>query len=135
SLCDWSSDVCSSDLPAAAIAQNSSNSEVSRYTNAVARVQPADRLAQLERFAMSVRSGPLKAEALEIVIGEYLRKRIMAHALTWANELASMENNNPGSLATTLVTPQVRTAQSPGRCWPWKPADWARFHNCRCLWA
>src|SRR6202012_2091138 len=118
SLCDWSSDVCSSDLPAAAIAQNSSNSEVSRYTNAVARVQPADRLAQLERFAMSVRSGPLKAGALEIVIGEYLRKRIMAHALTWANELASMENNNPVSLA--VLSDNARNSPSANGTKPWQ---------------
>ena len=80
------------------VSQVASN-QLSAYTDAVARVQPWDRLIQLERFAIHAQPGPLKAQALEFVIWEYLRNNNVAHALTWANELYATDKDNALAIA------------------------------------
>lgn len=80
--------------------------ELSQYTNAVARAQPADRVIQLERFAIHAQSGPLKIDALEFVIWEYLRTHNDAHALAWAHPLADADRDNAVALA--LLTNDAR---------------------------
>lgn len=90
-------------------AQSSSSSnsnELSQYTNAVARVQPSDRVIQLERFAIHAQPGPLKVDALEFVIWEYLRTHNDAHALAWAHPLAEIDPSNAVALA--LLSQQSR---------------------------
>ena len=79
-------------------AQQSAN-ELSDYTNAVARVQPSDRVIQLERFAIHAHSVPLKTDALEFVVWEYLRTHNDAHALAWARPLADIDSYNAVALA------------------------------------
>lgn len=92
-------------------AQSPSN-ELSAYTDAVAHVQPNERLAMLERFAMNAEPGPLKVDALEFVIWTYLRQGRTSHALTWANELAATDNDN--AVAIALLTNAARPAAENG---------------------
>jgi len=94
-----------------ALAQSTSN-ELSAYTDAVAHVQPNERLAMLERFAMHAQPGPLKIDALEFIIWHYLRQGQNWHALTWANELSATDKNN--ALAIALLANASRTAAENG---------------------
>lgn len=82
-----------------ALAQSPRGNELSQYTNAVARVDPMDRLVQLERFAVHAGPGPLRSDALEFVIWEYLRQGKVGHALVWADTLANTDKNNPVAMA------------------------------------
>ncbi len=77
----------------------SPGNELSQYTNAVARVDPMDRVVQLERFAVNARPGLLKSDALEFVIWEYLRQGKVGHALVWADALADTDKDNPVAMA------------------------------------
>src|SRR5580692_3694344 len=90
--------------------------ELSQYTNAVARVQPADRVIQLERFAINAQSGPLKIDALEFVIWEYLRTHNDAHALAWAHPLADADPGNAVALA--LLSNDARQSVEKGSMKP-----------------
>lgn len=90
--------------------------ELSEYTNAVARVQPSDRVIQLERFAIHAQSGPLKTDALEFVVWEYLRTHNNAHALAWAYPLADADPDN--SVALALVSNDARQGVETGRMKP-----------------
>src|ERR1700678_804952 len=80
------------------IAQAPSN-ELSQYTDAVAHVQPLVRLELLQQFAMHAQPGPLKVNALELVIWHYLQTGDTAHALAWANDLENTDNDNAVALA------------------------------------
>ena len=82
----------------AATGQTAGN-ELSAYTDAVARVQPYDRLVQIERFAVHAQPGPLKTQALEFIVWEYLRTNNAALALAWAQELARNDKDNGVALA------------------------------------
>ncbi len=93
-------------VPPTAIAQASPSNELSEYTNAVARAQPADRLSHLERFSMNARLGPLKIEALQFVIWEYLRNQNLPHALTWANQLRTFDQDD--ALALAVISDHAR---------------------------
>jgi hypothetical protein len=90
------------------VAQSSPGNDLSAYTQAVAHVQASDRRLMLESFALHTRSQPLKVDALEFVIWEYLRVRDISHAVTWANELATTDQDNP--LALALITQSARNA-------------------------
>ncbi len=98
-----------------AVAQQYPN-ELSQYTNAVARVQASDRVIQLERFAIHAQSGPLKIDALEFVIWEYLRTHNDAHALAWAHPLADVDPDNAVALA--LLSNDSRQALEKGNLKP-----------------
>ncbi|HUI83226.1 MAG TPA: hypothetical protein VL240_03335, partial [Candidatus Binatia bacterium] len=93
-----------------------SSNELSAYTSAVARVNPGDRLFQLEQFAMHARPGPLKAAALEIVIWEHMRTLHLSQALTWADELARTDPNN--AIALALMSNEDRAAMDRGEMKP-----------------
>src|ERR1700760_2931041 len=90
-----------------ALAQTAGN-ELSNYTAAVAHVQPNERLALLEHFAMNAHPGPLKVDALEFIIWNYLRQGQLAHAMSWANELSATDADN--AVAIALLTNNARTA-------------------------
>ena len=92
------------------------SNELSQYTHAVARVQPSDRVLDLERFAIHAQSGPLKVDALEFVIWEYLRTHNDAHALAWAHPLADADPNN--ALALALLCRPSREAVEHGSMKP-----------------
>jgi hypothetical protein len=94
------------------VAQQSSSSELSQYTNAVARVQPSDRVIALERYAIHAQSRALKTDALEFVIWEYLRTHNDAHALAWAHPLADTDPDN--AIAAALLSRQSRDAVERG---------------------
>lgn len=96
-------------------AQSQSN-ELTQYTNAVAHVQPSERVIQLERFAINAQPGPLKVDALEFVIWEYLRTHNETHALAWAHPLEDADANNPVALA--LLSKQARDAVEKGSMKP-----------------
>ena len=100
----------------AGVAQQAASNELSQYTNAVARVQPSDRAIQLERFAIHAQPGPLKVDALEFVIWEYLRTHNDAHALAWARPLADVDPDNAVALA--LLSQQSRDAVERGSMKP-----------------
>jgi von Willebrand factor type A domain len=68
------------------------------YSNAVAQAQPADRIRQLQWFAWKA-SGPLRTDALELVVWEYLRVGDHNRALTWARELQTSDSGNALALA------------------------------------
>ncbi len=87
-------------LAAAPVAfSQSADNELSQYTDAVAHVQPAERLILLERFAIHAQPGPLKIGALEMVIWNDLRQGQLAHAISWANELSATDKDNPVAIA------------------------------------
>ncbi len=90
----------------------SPGNELSAYTDAVAHVQPNERLAMLERFAMNAQPGPLKIDALEFIIWNYLRQGQTSHALNWANELAATDKDN--AVAIALLTNAARPAAENG---------------------
>src|SRR5271165_5484120 len=77
----------------------SADNQLSRYTDAVAHVQPSERLILLERFAIHAQPGPLKVGALEMVIWNYLQQCQLAHAMSWANELSTTDKDNPIAIA------------------------------------
>lgn len=79
-------------------AQTATN-ELSQYTDAVAHVDPAQRLLLLQEFAMRAQPGPLKADALEFVIWNDLSHSDVAHALAWANDLENVDKDNAVALA------------------------------------
>ncbi len=87
------------------VGQTSSSSTVSEYTSAVARVQPADRIRDLQRFAWNA-SGQLRVDALEFIVWEYWREGNRAHALTWGNELQAADKDN--ALALALICEPMR---------------------------
>lgn len=97
-------------------AQQSSPNELSQYTNAVARVQPSDRVIQLERFAIDAQPGPLKVDALEFVIWEYMRTRNDALALAWSHPLADTDPDN--AVAFALLSQPARAAVEHGSMKP-----------------
>jgi hypothetical protein len=103
-------------IASVSIAQQTAPNELSQYTNAVARVQPSDRVIQLERFAIHAQPGPLKVDALEFVIWEYLRTHNNAHALAWARPLADVDPDNAAALA--LLSQQSRDAVERGSMKP-----------------
>ncbi|HUI85421.1 MAG TPA: VWA domain-containing protein [Candidatus Binatia bacterium] len=86
---------------------------MSAYTSAVARAQPSERLIELERFAVHAQPGPLKIDALEIVVWEYLRAHDTVHALVWARDLADSDSDNAVALA--LLSNEGRGAMEQGR--------------------
>ena len=90
-------------------AQTSASNPLSEYTSAVARVQPAERIRDLQRVAWST-SGPIRIDALEFVIWEYLRSGNRAHALTWANELQLADKDN--ALALAVICDAAQSAPS-----------------------
>jgi von Willebrand factor type A domain len=90
----------------------SRSSELSDYTDAVAHVQTNERLALLEHFAMNAR-GPLKVDALEIIIWHYLHQGQLSHAISWANELSTADQDN--AVAIALLTDYDRSAVEQGR--------------------
>jgi len=100
----------------AGFAQTSSGNDLSAYTDAVARVQPWDRMVQLQRFAMHAQPGPLKIEALEFVIWEYLRQGQIARAQPWANDLATTDKDN--ALAIALISDRSKGAVEKGSVKP-----------------
>lgn len=99
-------------------------SELSQYTNAVARVQPSERVIELERFAIHAQSKPLKTDALEFVVWEYLRTRNDAHALAWARPLADVDPDN--AIALALLTNEARPMVESGKMKPEKLLTKAR---------
>ena len=98
-----------------ALSQAAGN-ELSQYTEAVARVHPDDRLVQLEHFSMHAQPGPLKTEALQFVIWEYLRRNDLTHALVWAQELDRIDKDN--ALAIALVSNNARSSVENGSMKP-----------------
>jgi len=70
------------------------------YNAAIAQKQPADRIRKLQQFAWTT-SGPLRIDALEVVVWEYLRVGNNARALTWANELNLADKGN--ALAVAVI--------------------------------
>ncbi len=100
----------------AIVAQQSSSSELSQYTNAVARVQASDRVIALERYAIHAQSRALKTDALEFVIWEYLRTHNDAHALAWAHPLADTDPDN--AVAAALLSRQARDTVERGSMKP-----------------
>ncbi len=80
--------------------------ELTVYTDAVGRVDQTDRLLQLERFAVHASPGPLKEQALEFIVWEYLRKGDLTRAVTWGNDFVSSNPNN--AVAIALLTEQAR---------------------------
>jgi hypothetical protein len=80
------------------------------YNAAIAQKQPADRIRDLELFALTS-SGPLKVDALEVVVWEYLRAGNLARALTWANELNLADKGNALAAAVMCQDAQ-RSPQS-----------------------
>jgi len=87
------------------------SSELSDYTDAVAHVQTNERLALLEHFAMNAH-GPLKIDALELIIWHYLHQGQLAHAVSWANELSAADKDN--AVAIALLTNYERAAAEQG---------------------
>lgn len=71
----------------------------------MARAQPADRIRDLQRFARNA-SGRLRVDALEFIVGEYLRAGHRTHALTWANELQAADKEN--ALALAVICDEMR---------------------------
>jgi len=92
----------------ALVAQDYTSNELSQYTSAVARVDRADRVVQLEHFAVHAQPGPLKIAALQFVIGEYLQSNNIAHALSWAQVLEETDKNN--AIALALLSDDERNA-------------------------
>ncbi len=90
-------------------AQTPAPNPLSEYTSAVARAQPAERLRDLQRVAWST-SGPIRIDALEFVIWEYLRFGSRPHALTWANELQLADKDN--ALALAVICDAAQSAPS-----------------------
>jgi hypothetical protein len=109
-------EICFTMLAACLAAAQSQSNELSQYTNAVAHVQPSERVIQLERFAINAQPGALKIDALEYVVWEYLRAHNDAHALAWAHPLADADANNPVALA--LLSKQAREAVEKGSMKP-----------------
>jgi len=103
-------------VTAAAAAQQPAANDLSQYTAAVARVDHADRVVQLEHFAVHARSGPLKIAALEFVIWEYLRTSNVAHALAWANSLQEADKDN--AIALALLSNDARNGLQRGAIKP-----------------
>ena len=99
-----------------AVAQTSSNNELSQYTSAVAQVRSEDRLVQLELFVMRATPGPLKTDALELVIWHYLQVGRVSHALAWADTLAANDKDNP--IATALLSNRARSELDQGTIKP-----------------
>jgi hypothetical protein len=95
-----------------ALAQAAPRNELSDYTNAVAQAQASDRLLHLEQFSIAAQPGPLKIEALQLVVWEYLRARNFAQALTWAKSLEAAEKDN--SLALAVISDHARNAGEAG---------------------
>jgi von Willebrand factor type A domain len=104
-------------LAAAPVAfSQSAGNELSQYTDAVAHVQPAERLILLERFAIHAQPGPLKVGALEMVIWNYLQQGQLSHAMSWANELSATDKDNPVAIA--LLSNAGRAAVERGEMKP-----------------
>jgi hypothetical protein len=104
-------------LPIAPVAfGQSSGNELSLYTDAVAHAQPAERLILLERFAVHAQPGPLKVDALEMVIWHYLQQGQVGRAGSWANQLAATDENNPVAIA--LLANDSRPAVENGNIKP-----------------
>ena len=89
--------------------QTSGPNPLSEYTSAVARAQPAERIRDSQRVAWST-SGPIRIDALEFVIWEYLRTGNRAHGLTWANELQVADKDN--ALALAVICDAAQSAPS-----------------------
>ena len=104
-------------FPAALVAQTQAPSnELSAYTDAVAHVQPDERLILVEHFAMHASRGPLKVDALEIIIWHYLHQGQLAHAMSWASDLAATDQDN--GIAIALLANNSRTALEQGSMKP-----------------
>jgi hypothetical protein len=103
-------------LFAAALVAQAPSNELSAYTDAVAHVQSTERLILLERFAMHASPGPLKVDALEIIIWHYLHQGQLAHTMSWANELSATDPDN--GVAIALLANNTRTAVEEGRTKP-----------------
>ena len=109
---------------AASSAAQPSSSELSQYTNAVARASSSERVIALERFAIHAQSGPLKTDALEFVVWEYLRTKNHAHAVAWANALADADPDNV--VAAALLSNEARDAVEKGSMKPERLLTMAR---------
>ena len=107
----------------ALLAQQSPN-ELTQYTSAVALANPSDRVVQLERFAIHAQSAPLKIEALEFVVWEYLRTHNDARALAWARPLSDADADNPVAIA--LLSNEARQSMENGKMKPEKLLAMAR---------
>jgi hypothetical protein len=88
--------------------QTTAGASLNEYTSAVARVQPADRIRDLQRVAETA-SGQVRVDALGFVVWEYLRSGNLAHALTWANELQMADKSNALALAVICEAAQNST--------------------------
>lgn len=104
-------------------AQQYSN-ELTQYTSAVALTNPSDRVVQLERFAIHAQSTPLKIEALEFVVWEYLQTHNDVRALAWARPLGDADADNPVAIA--LLSNEARQAVEKGQMKPEKLLVMAR---------
>lgn len=81
-------------------AQTSTSAALQQYSSAVAQTQSTERIRQLQSFAWRA-SGPLRTDALEFIVWEYLRAGDRGRALTWARELQTADNGN--ALAVALI--------------------------------
>ena len=104
-------------------AQQVSN-ELTQYTSAVALANPSDRVVQLERFAIHAQSTPLKIEALEFVVWEYLHTHSDVRALAWARPLSDVDPDNPVAIA--LLSNEARQSMEKGQMKPEKVLAMAR---------
>ena len=89
----------------------SSDALLGEYNAAMAQKQPAEKIRKLEQFAWTT-SGPLRADALQVVVWEYLRAGNNAHALTWANELNVADKGNALALAVICHDAQQSSQRS-----------------------
>ena len=91
--------------------QESNGALLREYNAAIAQKQPADRIRKLQQFAWTT-SGPLRIDALEVVVWEYWRAGNNARALTWANELNLADKGN--ALAMAVICQDAQHSSQSG---------------------
>ena len=95
-------------VPSSLLAQSSARNELSEYTSAVAHVQAADRVQQLQAFATSASPGRLKTDALVFIISEDLRAGKHQDSWLWASMLKVADPEN--AVAYAVQTERARFA-------------------------